>query len=168
MLDKITFKPQTGRCSQSFVIMTEDINKMANLSSLNNEAELFGTDIILLEIQLDCEGQYIRSMKFGLGPEIKKTQVHENCFFPNFFSPGRVYEYLIVTNDTEHECQLSGGITPAGTDLFSCKPIAANGTTAIQLDRPFDILTPIFIHDGGQDDTWNDSILSFKTVSRKI
>lgn len=86
----------------------------------------------------------------------------------NFFSARRVYQYLIVENTTANACQLSGGTSPGAVDLFSSWPIAANNVTAIPLDRVKSSASTFYLHDGGQDDTWNGAILNISTVSRPV
>ena len=166
-MDKITFKPDT------FIVMTEDPNKMAVLSRFYDEAQRNGTDIVLLDVQLDTAGDFVRSMKFGVGADVSMENIITDTVFPNFFSPKRLYRFLIVSNDSENACQLSGGITPGGTELFSNWTIPARvsstipGSVAIPLNRSIDVSTPFFFWKA-TGDFWGGARLSVKTDSRSL
>jgi hypothetical protein len=102
----------------------------------------------------------------NVGNESQMLSVSADSTSATFFSARRVYQYLIVENTTANACQISGGTTLNGTDLFSSVTIPASNMTAIALDKVTIAAAAFYVNDAGVGDTWNGAILNIKTISR--
>jgi len=96
------------------------------------------------------------------------TGIATDYYNTTFFKADRSYMYITVKNTTANVCQLSGGTTPGGFELFTNFPIAANAYTQIPINQGFVSDTPIYIHHGGSGDDWNGASLNIKSASNEI
>lgn len=155
----LEFIPQTGQNVASPKFSPSALNDKGMLTALLNEATAGGKTIELIDHDHDNDSNlFVKSMTFGIGADSRQTGIISDSVFPTFFVAGRVFPYLVVFNNTATVLQLSGGTTPAGTELFSSQTIAANGYTSIPLQGGVfttTAVTPFYLHHGEDGDTWN-------------
>jgi hypothetical protein len=163
-MDEIKFQKQSDQISLALVITTKDILKQQLLQTLYNEAMASGKEIILEGIQSKVDQGPISAMIFGIGADSKISAIRSDSIFPTFFVPGRLYEYLIVRNNSDASIELNGGCTPNGTDLFSGESIEPNGLKPLLITKTPTCITPFFLW----STNWNGCIIDIMTISKGI
>ena len=162
----VQYHKQPGKISPLLVINVTSMADKAVLSAAYNESVINGRQFELISVVQDSDADaFVNSVIMGLAADVSFSGILSDTTFPGFFVPNRQYAYLMIYNSTAHVSQLSGGITPAGIELFSGVTIIANGWTAILINYPCSAVTNFFIHHSGSGDTWNGAILRIKTIS---
>ena len=162
-MDRISFKNQTGRIAPEVVIQTSDGTKRALLKSLYNESAINGRDLILKDVELD-DGDFIKSMIFGLGDDSRQTNVTLNSVFPTFFIPGRVYYIIVLENNTANPVDVNGDTVQGGSALFNGVTVPAYGITPVLMTKAVVTMTPLFI----SSDNWNGASINISSISKVI
>ena len=169
----IEWKAQSGKYSNKFVLTPSAAADKANLTALYNEAEGLGKSIVLLShTHENTDDAMIETATFGIGELVTPIIVTADTATLTFFSADRLYTHLIVKNSTANACQISGGTTSGGFELFTSQTIAANETRAIPLNGGAGLattaVTALYLHDGGDGDTWNSASLTVTALSDAI
>jgi hypothetical protein len=165
-MDKILFKNQTGKSARAAVISSSDVMVRNLLSVLYEQSVIEGRKIEMIDFARDgSDNNLVVTLTFGLGEDVSREAIIANAAFPNFFSSGRHYNFILIKNTTDNACQISGGITPGGFELFTSRAIGANAYVAIPVNYICEAAATFFIHNGGDGDSWNDASLNVKTES---
>jgi len=160
---RIEFKKQPGTDTPLVLLSSTDVQMKAIMDSIYNESIRLGMNLQLIDVEKD-KNNFVESMKLGLVSEYPIADITEDNIAYGFFQPNRSYLFVCVKNTSDKIATLSGGITDAGTELFSNERIAANDITLIKIDRSFNESTPFYLH-AGVGDEWNSAVLNIKSVS---
>jgi len=164
-MDTLEFIPQTDCISQALVVGTLNPLKQGLLKGLYNEAQAAGKDLVVKTVTLEGAPNYlVRFITIGVGVDPSQTGILLDTAFLTFFSANRLYTYIILKNKTANAVDVSGGITPGGTELFNAETIAANGTKPILISLSTTAVTPLYLTSAN----WNSSSIDISTLSDPI
>lgn len=164
-MDKISFKEQPGRISQTLVVETSETSKKALLKALYKESLATGRVIVLTGLNQDDDvNAFVKSMFFGLGQDQQVIGIDGDRSFLEFFGQNTLYQYVIITNEGDTDLVVNGATTEGGSDLFTDENIAPGESKPIKIDQVFSAVTPFFFW----SPDWSDNTASLKIISKSL
>lgn len=95
------------------------------------------------------------------GKESEQSGIEEDYYNPTFFSTGRTYLNLNVTNSGTGAVTFSVGTTSSGAELLSDEVVAPGEMGSFPINQVFATTTPIYVWSLD----WNGAIIKIQSVS---
>ena len=161
----LQYLAQAGKVSQRIQVNVTAMSDKAVLTAAWNESVINGRALELLDVVQDTDSNdFVNAMIFGIGPDSKIKAVSGDSVYPTFFQAGRLYQYLVLKNNTDAIVTVNAGTSPSGVELVNGVDLAANGIQAVLISYPATVITPLYIWSAD----WNECNINISTISDAI
>jgi len=161
----LVYLNQSGKVSPKIQVNVTAMSDKAVFTAAVNEAIINGRTLEMVDVLQDSDtNQFVNAIILGIGADSKIKAIAGNSVFPTFFQAGRLYQYLVIKNNTNAPITVNAGTTPGGTDLINGQDIAGNGITAVLVNFPAEAITPVYLWSAG----WNGCNVNLSTISDSL